>query len=200
MINKINYKTRVIGLTGGIASGKTLVLNYFKKLGIKTISCDDIAKKVYYYTDVQVKIKKLFGTLNRKEIANIIFSNSRKRRQLEKIMHPKILKELNFQSSIFNLQSSIVVDVPLLYEAKIQNMFDKIIVVYCKKSQQIERLSKRDNISKKESLRRVNSQIVLIEKAKMADYIIDNSKEMLKTKKQVKRLKDELFKLGFSPI
>jgi len=75
---------KIIGLTGGIASGKTTVLNEFKKLGIKTISCDEIAKKIYKRTNVHKRIKKLFGTSNRKKIAKIIFSDSAKRKLTQK--------------------------------------------------------------------------------------------------------------------
>jgi len=182
---------KIIGLTGGIASGKTTVLNEFKKLGIKTISCDEIAKKIYKRTNVHKRIKKLFGTSNRKKIAKIIFSDSAKRKQLEEILHPKIIKELKKQFSILNSQFSIVVvDVPLLFEAHLEKMFGKIIVVYCKKNQQIDRLMKRDKLTKTEAIRRISSQLPISIKIKKADIIINNSKTLTYIKKQVQKIKN----------
>ncbi|MFA5779631.1 MAG: dephospho-CoA kinase [Elusimicrobiota bacterium] len=190
-----NRKPKIIGLTGGLASGKTTVLNQFEKLGVKTISCDEIAKKVFYGTNVPKKIKKLFGTLNRKKIAKIIFSDFAKRKQLEKILHPEIIKELKKQFSILNSQFSIVVvDVPLLFEVHLEKMFDKIIVVYCKKNQQISRLMKRDKLTKSEAIKRIASQMPMGEKIKLADFTIKNT-ESLRRKKinsQVKKMLDKI--------
>lgn len=171
-----NQKSKIVGLTGGLASGKTLVLKEFKKLGIKTISCDDIAKKIYNRTNVRKCIKKHFGTLNRKKIAEIIFSNTNKKKILEKILHPAIIKDLkNRLSSIVHRPSHVIVDAPLLFEANIEQLFDKIIVVYCRKKQQVRRLCIRDNIPAREAIKRIESQIALKKKLKWADYIIDNT-------------------------
>ncbi|HAX62116.1 MAG TPA: dephospho-CoA kinase [Elusimicrobia bacterium] len=182
MSKRINQKPRILGLTGGIASGKTTVLNQFKKLGIKTISCDEIARKVYTRANVRKKIKKYFGTLNRKKIAKIIFSDFTKRKQLEKILHPAIIKnlkkQLNLLPSTFYLLP-VIVDVPLLFETHLEKMFDKIIVVYCKKNQQISRLMKRDKLTKTEAIRRISAQLPLSKKLKLADIIIDNTKNLL---------------------
>lgn len=171
-----NSELKIIGLTGGIASGKTTVLNQFKKLGIKTISCDEIAKKIYKRANVRKKIKKHFGTLNRKKIAKIIFSDFIKRKQLEKILHPGIIRELKKQLKLLATRHSplAVVDVPLLFEAHLEKMFDKIIVVYCKKNQQISRLMKRDKLTKSEATKRIVSQMPLSEKIKLADFILRN--------------------------
>lgn len=181
-----NKKLRIIGLTGGIASGKTTVLNEFKKFSVKTTSCDEIAEEIFYKTDIQKKIKKLFKTLSRNKIAKIIFSDSAKRKHLEKILHPEIIKQLKKQlfpasprgagrATLNSELSTVVVDAPLLFEANIEYLFDKIIVVYCRKSQQLKRLCIRDNISRQEAGRRIGSQIPLLIKLKWADCIIDNT-------------------------
>ena len=168
----------IFGLTGGVASGKTTVLNEFKKLGVKTISCDDISKNIFYKKNISVKIKKLFKTLDRKKIAKIIFSDLIKRKQLEKILHPEIIKQLKKQLKLLHTSRYtlpvFVVDVPLLFEAHLEKMFDKIIVVYCKKSQQISRLMKRDKITKKEAEKMLLSQIPLLEKVRHADFVVKN--------------------------
>ncbi|MEW6556677.1 MAG: dephospho-CoA kinase [Elusimicrobiota bacterium] len=186
-----NEKFKIIGLTGGIASGKTAVLNEFKKLGIKTISCDKITQQVYKWTNVQIRIKKLFRTLNRKKIAKIVFSDSVKRKQLEKILHPAIIKELNHLITQ-SLNHLIVVDVPLLFEAHLERMFNKIIVVYCKKNQQIERLMKRDKITRTEAVKRITSQMPLSKKIKSAEFVIKNTGHQKKIKSAVKKLLDKI--------
>jgi len=192
-MKKRNRKERiVIGLTGGIATGKTSVLNEFKKHGIKTISCDEISKKIYRRrTNVRKRIKKFFGTLNRKKIAEIIFSDVKKRKLLERILHPEIIKELN-RLITQSPNRLIVVDAPLLFEADIPDMFGKIIVVYCPENVQIKRLAVRDRISVSDAKKRIRSQMQMREKIKMADYVVDNSGSFAATKKEIKKILDKL--------
>ena len=133
-MEKINRKkAKVIGLTGGIATGKTSVLGEFEKRGARAISCDEIAKEVFYLKSVNVKIMKAFGTTDRKKIAEIIFSNPASRRRLEKITHPKIIMELKkrINAAKAGFLGIVVADVPLLFEINIQGIFDGIAVVYC---------------------------------------------------------------------
>ncbi|MFH1540742.1 MAG: dephospho-CoA kinase [Elusimicrobiota bacterium] len=195
-----NSKLKIIGLTGGIASGKTTILNQFKKFGIRTISCDEIAKKVFYEASVSKKIEKLFGILNRKKIAEIIFSDTKKRRQLEKILHPEIIKDLRKQLSSREVLRTIpnsqfpfvIIDIPLLFEAHLEHLFDKIIVVYCRKNEQINRLMKRSKITKTEAEKRMSSQMPLSKKIKFADFVIDNSTTFWCIKKQIKKVLDKI--------
>ncbi len=197
MKNDALLKSKIIGLTGGIASGKTTVLNQFKKLGIETISCDEIARQIYKRTNVQKKIKIFFGTLNRKKIAKIIFSDFAKRKQLEKILHPEIIKNLKKQLKLHPTPYTphpVVIDVPLLFETHLEKMFDKIIVVYCKKNQQISRLMKRDKLTKSEATKRVASQMPMSEKIKLADVILRNDGILRgkKIKSQIKKILDKI--------
>ncbi|MBN1385268.1 MAG: dephospho-CoA kinase [Elusimicrobia bacterium] len=184
------YRLKIIALTGGIASGKTFVLNEFKKHGIETISCDEIAEEVFYKTDVKKNIKKYFKTLNRKKIAKLIFSDEKKKNQLEHILHPRIIKKLKRKLSTLNheLSTAVIIDIPLLFEADVESVmggFDKIIVVYCRKKQQLRRLCIRNNISLGEANMMLNSQIPLLKKMKWADYIIDNTGKKQSVKEQV---------------
>ena len=94
MAKKNKAKTLVVGLTGGIATGKTSVLRRFARHGVKTISCDEISRKLFYRKDLAARIKKEFKTLDREKIARIIFSSRAARARLEKIMHPPVLREL----------------------------------------------------------------------------------------------------------
>jgi len=196
MDRKNRKKGIVLGLTGGISTGKTSVLNEFKKHGIKTISCDEISKKIYKWTNVQKRIKKLFRTLNRKKIAEIIFSDIKKRKLLEKILHPEIIKELKKQikllpTSNFRLPA-VIVDVPLLFEVDISEMFEKIIVVYCPENIQIRRLANRDKISDADAKKRIRSQMPMSEKINRADYVVNNSGNFADTKKEIKKILDKL--------
>ncbi|HAM39350.1 MAG TPA: dephospho-CoA kinase [Elusimicrobia bacterium] len=185
---------KTIGLTGGIASGKSLVISELKKIGINTISSDEIARDVYYNSDISKRIKSIFGTLDRKKIANIMFSDIKKRKLLEKIIHPIVIREI--KRKIQNLREKnvkiVVVDVPLLFEAKIGYLFDKIIVVYCDNTNQIKRLINRDKINKSKAVERIGTQISLIKKVKMADYIIDNTMGKLKIRTEIKKILDKI--------
>ncbi|MFH0948102.1 MAG: dephospho-CoA kinase [Elusimicrobiota bacterium] len=191
MSKRINRKLKVIGLTGGIASGKTTVLNEFKKLGAETISCDEIAKRIFYEKNISKKIKKLFSTLDREKIAGIIFSDFKKRKLLEKILHPEIIKELNHLITQ-SLNHLVVVDVPLLFESHLEKMFDSVIVVICKKNQQIDRLMKRDKITTAEAEKRLLSQMPISGKIKLADFIVKNTGHIEKIKPQIKKILDKI--------
>ncbi|OGS47377.1 MAG: dephospho-CoA kinase [Elusimicrobia bacterium RIFOXYD2_FULL_34_15] len=185
---------RIIGLTGGIASGKSLVLNEFQRVGISIISADAIAREIFYKKDVLIEVKKIFGTVDRNRIANIIFSNSKKKKLLEKIIHPKVVFELRKQIDKLRKRKLkiVIVDIPLLYEVGLEYLFNKIIVVNCSKEQQIERLIKRDKISIKEALKKIKSQITLSNKINKADYVIDNKDTKSKIKKEVKKILDKI--------
>ena len=189
-----NKNITIIGLTGGIASGKSSVLEEFKKLGVKIISVDDVSREVFYSNGVKEKIQNSFKTLERKKIAEIIFSNSGKKRILERIMHPVIIRELKkiILAHRKKGKGMLVADVPLLFEAKLEKIFDSIIVVSCRKDQQIKRLAEREKISKREAVKRINSQIPLSEKVKMADFVIDNSKSKKELKFKIEKMLDKI--------
>ena len=186
----------VIGLTGGIASGKSLVLKQFKALGAKTLDCDIIAKEVVEPGKIAYsKIIQNFGetvclkdgTLNRKKLGRIIFSNSQKRKLLESIVHPKVIQGLKNEIQL-NSSNLLVCDIPLLYEAKLEPLVDKIVVVWASQKDQLERLLKRNGYTRKEALERISSQWPVKKKCQRADFVIDNSNSKLKTKLQVENL------------
>lgn len=123
----------------------------------------------------------------------MIFADVKKRLALEKILHPEIIGGLKKQlSAAVGRMPAVIVDVPLLYEAHLEKMFDKIIVVYCKKNQQISRLMKRDKITKTEALRRLSSQIPLSKKTEFAGFLIKNTGRREKIKTQIKKMLDKL--------
>jgi len=194
----------IVGLTGGIASGKSTVSKIMTEMGVDIIDGDLIARQVVKPgTKAWTQIKEKFGDeviqengeIDRSKLAQIIFGNEDKRKLLNSITHPEIYKQIYKQLFLFLLvgKQFVVLDFPLLYETgKIVKYLYKVIVVHCSREQQIERLMARNNYSVEESVQRINSQMSLEEKCRMCDLVIDNSKGVVETRKQVERIVNEL--------
>ena len=194
----------VIGLTGGIVSGKTTVAWMFKELGAKIIDADMIAREIVQpHKKAWKEIVENFGEeilkenqeINRKKLGNIVFSNQTKLNYLNKITHPVIIENIKMQLSQISQQATrdnkeiiCIVDAPLLFEAHLAGIMDRNIVVYIPEKEQIVRLVKRDGISRQEALKRVRAQMSLKVKISLADYVIDNSLSPENTKQQVIQL------------
>lgn len=186
----------LIGLTGGIASGKSTVSRYLIEKGLKVIDADLIAHQVTEPgTPAWKQIKKEFGqsilteegSINRDELGKIIFRDQEKRKLLNRITHPYIQREIFIQilKAFISLERYVVLDLPLLFEvSKFTNLFHKIIVVNANEQQQIERLNKR-NLSTEEARLRISSQMPLSEKCRLADYVVNNDETIEKTKEQI---------------
>ena len=195
------------GLTGGIATGKTTVSEMFVKLGAHLIDADVIARDVVKPdTPAWKEIISAFGEsvlddkkeINREKLAADIFNDSEKRKILESITHHRIIEEEN--RLINDLQDKnkseiIVLDAALLIEAGHHNRVDKLVIVYLDRESQIKRLIGRDNLSFADAEKRVNSQMPLDEKVKLADYVIDNGKSLDEVEKQVSKVYSELVSL-----
>ncbi|MEK6876496.1 MAG: dephospho-CoA kinase [Nanoarchaeota archaeon] len=188
----------IIGITGSFGSGKTTVSDIFKKYGFAVINADKLYHGIYNKNKaLRNKIKKEFGTLNRNKIKKIVFNDYRKLKKLNNITHPIIIKEIKKEIDKikkYNKEARIIVDVPLLFEAKIQNMFDKIIVVKCDEKTQIKRLLKKKKYSKGEIEHIINSQMPLKEKAKKADFVVDNSRSPKDSEKQTNQILESMQK------
>lgn len=196
----------LIGLTGGIASGKSLVAEALKRLGAHLIDADEIAREVVKPgLPAYLGIVKEFGegilnpdkTINRKALAKVVFSDSEIRKRLEQITHPRILDEINKNIKAIkgkNPDAIIVVDAALLIEAGLYKKMDKVIVVYTDKKTQIERMMKRDGFTMDEAKNRISAQMPLQEKRKYADFVIENveGKGQDEVRKEVKRIFEEL--------
>lgn len=194
--------TLIIGLTGGIVGGKSTVALMFRDLGAKIVDVDKLGHSVILpHRPAWEKIIRLFGkdilrndlTIERKKLGKIVFTNPTLLKKLNKITHPEIIKlikrEINLAKNKTNSQEKIlIIDAALIYEAKIDKLMDKIIVVYINKDEQVKRLVKRNNLSKEETLQRIKSQMLMKEKVKIADYVIDNSNSLDKTKEQVEKI------------
>lgn len=186
----------IIGLTGSIASGKSTVSDMLAAFNIPLIDADEIARQVVEPCQPAYhEIVKVFGddilhvdqTLHRKKLGTIVFADEEKRRKLNEIVHPAIRKEMQQQKSAYinSGEQCIVLDIPLLFENKLETIVDRTIVVYVDKHIQIERLMARDRFSRSEAIQRISSQIPLCEKIKRADAIINNNGTMAETRKQL---------------
>jgi len=170
----------VIGLTGGIASGKSTVARMFAAKGVPVIDTDVLARTIFDDATVQDEVLEVFGPqsikdghINREYVASIIFSDEMKRIKLNEIMHPKIKEMLLRQ--LAEIDIDVVVEVPLLYETDFYTLMDKIIVVYVDEVVQKERLMERDGLSEDEASARIKTQMPLSVKAERADYVLDNT-------------------------
>ncbi|OZT12200.1 dephospho-CoA kinase [Priestia aryabhattai] len=195
--------TIVVGLTGGIASGKSTVAAIFREMSIPVIDADQIAKEVVQNGRAAYsKIVETFGKgilqedleINRAALGQIIFHNKQERQKLNSIVHPEVRKEMLKQKEqlIAEQYQLVVLDIPLLFESKLTYLVDQVVVVHVNELVQLERLQKRNNLSKEDALARIKSQLPLTEKAKMADFIINNNGSIAETKEQVIKLVSKL--------
>ncbi|MBL8052030.1 MAG: dephospho-CoA kinase, partial [Nitrospira sp.] len=167
----------LIGLTGGVATGKSTVAQMFKQCGAVVIDADALAREVVqpdkpaWRDVVRTFSKKVLNpdrTINRQALGSIVFRYPAKRRRLERIIHPRVAREqqrLTREAARKDPTAVVLYDVPLLFEAGIDKRVQKIIVVTADQQTQIARLKKRNGLSRAEALRRIRSQMPLAKKA-----------------------------------
>ncbi len=177
----------VIGLTGGIASGKSTVANYLKENGFAVIDADIAARQaVEKGTEGLRKVAETFpgvlnedGTLNRKALGTIIFNDKAQRDSLNKIVHPIVRRLMDEEKAAALSEGKVVVmDIPLLYENELEHTVDEVWVVYVSYDIQKMRLMKRNELSESEADARINSQMSMDEKRNKADIVIDNCHDL----------------------
>lgn len=194
--------TLVIGLTGGIASGKSTVSQMIKEQGIRVVDADVIAREaVAKGTPALQQIVQTFGEdvllpngeLNRQQLGAIIFSDEEKRKQLNAIVHPEVRKEMLKQrdEGVSQQETFVVLDIPLLFESQLESLVDRIIVVYTTPELQLSRLMNRNDLSEEEALNRIHSQQSLEEKCKKADRVIENTQDLAFIRKQLQNILNE---------
>ncbi|OCL27563.1 dephospho-CoA kinase [Orenia metallireducens] len=174
-----------VGLTGGIASGKSTVSKYLKELGAVIIDADKIAhslmepKKILWKRVVKEFGKEILlsnGTIDRKKLGGIIFNDSKAKKRLDKTTHPIIIAKIEEEMERLSKENDIlIVDVPLLIEIDMIDFFDEVWLVYVDKDVQIKRLMTRDQIDYQKAIAKINSQMPLIKKKEYADRIINNN-------------------------
>ncbi len=197
----------LLGVTGGIATGKTTVVNMLKELGASVIDFDVLARQVVEPEKPAWKeIVAYFGEqvlqedkqLDRKKLSDIVFKDIEKRKKLEGFTHPRIHAEFMKQLSEIvekDPDAIVQVDVPLLIELNLQYIYHKTLVVYIPEEKQIERLVAREGISKEEAADRLKAQLPIDEKVSYADFVIYNDKSLEETRKQVEELWETLKKI-----
>lgn len=172
--------TFVVGITGSIAVGKSTVTNYLLQHGYIVLDADKITHDAYIKgNECYYQVVKEFDCLDennnidRKKLGNIVFNDSAAKKKLENIVHPYVVKCLK-QGIEKSKEKLIFLDIPLLYEAHLEYLCDKIIVVYVDKQLQIERLKERNKISFEQAEFLVGKQMSIEDKKNKADYVIDN--------------------------
>uniref|UniRef100_A0A0P4VWC2 Dephospho-CoA kinase domain-containing protein n=1 Tax=Scylla olivacea TaxID=85551 RepID=A0A0P4VWC2_SCYOL len=187
----------LVGLTGGIASGKSTVSTMMKEMGVPVVDADLIAREVVEPGKrAWTKIRKAFGDevfhesgeINRERLGQVVFSDMEKRRTINKITHPEIYREIQWQvlRHLCRGEQFVILDLPLLYESnKCTNYLFKTIVVTCDDELQLERLMARNTYTEKEAIARIEAQMPLEKKCKMANFVIENSGTKDSTRKQV---------------
>jgi len=189
-----------IGLTGGLGTGKSTVAAMFAQKGAWIIDADAVTRDLLAPGKKCVKkVAKIFpgviltkDTINRSELAKIVFNNPRELHKLTDILYPEALKVVKRQLSLYKNESFIVLDVPLLFESGWDKIADTTIVVKAKRAQQLERAQKRLGITRSECMRRIKNQMSLKQKCEMADMIIDNSHSLGQTQAQVNAIINRL--------
>ena len=176
---------KIVGLTGGISSGKSTVSSYLKQLKIPVIDADEVARKVVEpNSQGAIEIRKAFGSdvfeedgsLNRQKLGALIFSNAENRQKLDNLLQPliKIMILEKIEEYRQKGETMIVLDLPLLFEKQYEELCEEIIVVYVPRELQLERLMRRNQYTKQEALSRIDSQLSIEEKRKRATVLLDN--------------------------
>ncbi len=187
---------KVIGLTGGIATGKSTVSRMLVEAGLPVIDADLIAREIVqpgemaYREIVQAfgsEVLRKDGSIDRKLLGRLIFAQPSRRKQLDQITHPKILQAIQDELAVLRAKGTpiVVLDIPLLLETGMDAMVDEIWVVACSRDLQVQRLRARDNLSLEDAEGRLGSQMPLQEKIKSAHRVIDNSGDIGNTRRQV---------------
>ena len=192
---------KIIGLTGSFGTGKTFAASVFGKLGAKILDADRIAHEVIRKgTPAYKKIVALFGggildkngRIDRKKIAGIVFEDKGNIERLNRITHPAVIKIIKEKIGKCRAVDIVVIDAPLLIEANLTGIVDKLVVVKTSQSKQIERCISKFCMDKKGVLKRIGKQMSLKEKVKLADFVIDNNGTKFETVIQVKKIWEEI--------
>ena len=203
----------VVGLTGGVASGKSLVLHMFMNFGAWGIDCDVLSREaVIPCSKAWWEIVRLFGKdivkrdleIDRKKLRDIVFTDPNKRAALERIIHPEVrrkcIERIDAMKEIESKPNALVViDVPLLIETGMQDEFDKVIVVYVSEETQIRRVMERDRLTKDDAEKMIALQMPLKAKLQFADFVITNEGAREETEKQVRQVFAALSRRSSNP-
>jgi len=190
---------KIIGLTGGIASGKSTVSNMLKEKGFTVIDADIAAREVVNVgEEAYQKIVQEFGeeilqedlSINRGKLGEIVFHQEEKRLLLNSIVHPAVRKYMNDKKdeALSEGKKTVILDIPLLFESKLTHMVEKTILVFVEEDTQLIRLMERNHFSERDAKARIAAQMPLKDKKSLADAVIDNNGSIHETEEQLNRL------------
>ncbi|NDP85789.1 dephospho-CoA kinase [Staphylococcus aureus] len=192
---------KVIGLTGGIASGKSTVSELLSVFGFKVVDADKAAREaVKKGSKGLAQVREVFGDeaidengeMNRRYMGDLVFNHPEKRLELNAIIHPIVRDIMEEEKQEYLKQGyNVIMDIPLLFENELENTVDEVWVVYTSESIQMDRLMQRNNLSLEDAKARVYSQISIDKKSRMADHVIDNLGDKLELKQNLERLFEE---------
>lgn len=192
---------KIIGLTGGIATGKSTVSELLTAYGFKVVDADVASRKAVKKGSKGLdQIREKFGQeaiddngeMNRKYVGELVFNNPEQRIELNKIVHPIVREIMEEEKNHYlNEGYNVIMDIPLLFENDLQDTVDEVWVVYTSESIQIERLMERNDLSQEDAKARVYSQISIDKKSRMADHVIDNLGDKLELKQNLQQLLEE---------
>ncbi|HDA6541716.1 TPA: dephospho-CoA kinase [Staphylococcus aureus] len=192
---------KVIGLTGGIASGKSTVSELLSVFGFKVVDADKAAREaVKKGSKGLAQVREVFGDeaidengeINRRYMGDLVFNHPEKRLELNAIIHPIVRDIMEEEKQEYLKQGyNVIMDIPLLFENELENTVDEVWVVYTSESIQMDRLMQRNNLSLEDAKARVYSQISIDKKSRMANHVIDNLGDKLELKQNLERLLEE---------
>ncbi|HDI0906732.1 TPA: dephospho-CoA kinase [Staphylococcus aureus] len=192
---------KVIGLTGGIASGKSTVSELLSVFGFKVVDADKAAREaVKKGSKGLAQVREVFGDeaidengeMNRRYMGDLVFNHPEKRLELNAIIHPIVRDIMEEEKQEYLKQGyNVIMDIPLLFENELENTVDEVWVVYTSESIQMDRLMQRNNLSLEDAKARVYSQISIDKKSRMADHVIDNLGDKLELEQNLERLLEE---------
>ncbi|HHW9656924.1 TPA: dephospho-CoA kinase [Staphylococcus aureus] len=192
---------KVIGLTGGIASGKSTVSELLSVFGFKVVDADKAAREaVKKGSEGLAQVREVFGDeaidengeMNRRYMGDLVFNHPEKRLELNAIIHPIVRDIMEEEKQEYLKQGyNVIMDIPLLFENELENTVDEVWVIYTSESIQMDRLMQRNNLSLEDAKARVYSQISIDKKSRMADHVIDNLGDKLELKQNLERLLKE---------
>lgn len=192
---------KVIGLTGGIASGKSTVSELLSVFGFKVVDADKAAREAVKKGNKGLaQVREVFGDeaidengeMNRRYMGDLVFNHPEKRLELNAIIHPIVRDIMEEEKQEYLKQGyNVIMDIPLLFENELENTVDEVWVIYTSESIQMDRLMQRNNLSLEDAKARVYSQISIDKKSRMADHVIDNLGDKLELKQNLERLLKE---------
>ncbi|MEC2130155.1 MULTISPECIES: dephospho-CoA kinase [Brevibacillus] len=189
----------ILGLTGGIATGKSTVTGMLRERGIPVIDADQIAREVVepgkpaYEAIVRHFGREILledGQIDRKKLGEVVFSDETERQKLNAIVHPEVRRVMREEAEAAEAGGAEIVfmDIPLLFESKLQHMVEKIAVVYAPADMQLARMIERDELEEEQAHKRLRAQFPIDQKKSEADFLIDNSASREETVKQVEQM------------